>query len=144
MLSDDNDPLKQMPALDWSSQPLKISELKDATNLTEPGSGVCTDCHRGNNVFLISPDDPTWAKVLRGPLEGPRTGTYTTKVEASSAKDQVGRPRYIPIVRPGWTTNLPGSVDGLCGLCHENQQDLDFTTRPPMPPACGSQCEGNP
>jgi hypothetical protein len=66
--------------LGWSGQRLVISELKDGSNL----NSACTQCHRGNNVFLMSPDDPTWAKLLRGSLSDPSTGTFTTQVESSS------------------------------------------------------------
>ena len=139
---DNNDPLRQMPVLDWSSQPLKISELKDASNLTEPGSGVCTDCHRGNNVFLMSPDDPTWAKVLRGPLVTSPGSTFTTRVEASSDMSG-GHPRYDPVTypasRPTWVNTF--QVGGCAGACHEYAEDFQnrdggIPRTPSMPPSC--------
>jgi hypothetical protein len=121
----------------WANLRLSIADLADGSNLQDN----CTNCHRGNNVFLIPPDDQTWAKLLRGPLDGPRTGTFITKVEASSDKDQMGRPRYIPIAKLGWT-NPPGNVDGACGLCHENQSSPFLPS--PMPPSCGFNCDGHP
>lgn len=134
--------------LGWKGQRLIISKLKDGSNLQEN----CTGCHRGNNVFLIAPDDPTWAKVLRGPLSGPSTGTFTTQVEASS-DNQGGHPRYIPITtlpeRPGWENPFP-SAPGCAGACHETHPEVPvlFPARILMPPACAnpsvSNCYGTP
>lgn len=137
---DDTDPMRQVPTLGWSGKTLIISELKDATNITEPGSGICPTCHRGDNVFLISPDDPTWAKVLRGPLVTSPGSKFTTRVEASS-DNQGGHPRYIPISsvaeQPprsgGWGVNTFQA--GACsGSCHEQPS----VSAPPMPPACAA------
>jgi hypothetical protein len=108
------DPAQQF--IGWRGLRLVISELRDGSDLNEN----CTGCHRGNNVFLISPDDPTWAKLLRGPLSGPVTGTFTTQVETSS-DNQGGHPRYIPVSttppRPGWEN--PFTAGGCAGACHE-------------------------
>ena len=128
----------------WSGLTLRIADLKDGSNL----NSSCTGCHIGNNVYLISPDDATWGKVLRGPLSGTRTGTFTTRVESSSdVRD--GHPRYIPITtlpeRPGWQNNFPGP--GCAGSCHE--QPVASFGPPPMPPACATggdvnNCYGTP
>lgn len=128
----------------WSGLTLDISELRDGSNL----GSACTGCHRGNNVYLISPDDPTWAKVLRGPLNGPSTGTFTTRVETSS-DNRGGHPRYVPISdlpeRPGWENALPTGA-GCAGTCHE----MPVVSAPPMPPGCAtsptdpSGCYGTP
>ncbi len=101
--------------LGWRGLTLVIADLKDGSNLDSP----CTTCHHGNNVYLMSPDDPTWGKVLRGPLDGTRTMTFTTRVESSS-DNQGGRPRYIPLTgdRPGWE-NTYSSEGGFCAGCHE-------------------------
>jgi hypothetical protein len=108
------DPAQQF--IGWRGLRLVISDLRDGSDLNEN----CTGCHRGNNVFLISPDDPTWAKLMRGPLSGPLTGTFTTQVETSS-DNQGGHPRYIPVSttppRPGWTN--PFAAGGCAGACHE-------------------------
>jgi hypothetical protein len=133
----------------WSGVRLVISQLHDGTSLSEN----CTSCHRGNNVFLISPDDPTWAKVLRGPLSGPSTGTFTTQVEKSS-DEQGGHPRYIPITtlpeRPGWQN--PFASGGCAGACHEfHALPVANPIPTPMPPDCArpsttdpSRCYGTP
>lgn len=119
----------------WAGLTLKIADLKDGSNL----ASSCTGCHRGNNVFLISPDDPTWAKLLRGPLSGPVTGTFTIRVE-SSADMSLGYPRYVPITtlppRAGWE-NPPPTAAGCSGSCHEPPSPL-LPSNPPMPPACAS------
>ena len=111
--------MAQMPVINWKTQGIAISELKDATNLTESGSGTCPDCHRGNNVFLVSPDAQAWQKVIKTASLG---ATFTTRVEAST-DNQGGAPRYIPVTglagqqRPGWANTY---VPGGCGAaCHE-------------------------
>jgi len=146
---DDNDPLREMPAINWQTdQPLRIKQLKDATNLTEAGSGVCPECHRGNNVFLVSPDATPWASVLRtNPNLG---GTFKTTLDAS-ADMRGNHPRYIPITstqgpgRPGWSNDL-GLTGTQCSACHEDQSSAwgqfpNFSVlRNQMPPVCGANC----
>jgi hypothetical protein len=126
----------------WRGQRLVISQLKDGSNLNAP----CTDCHRGDNVYNIAPDDPTWAKLLRGPMSGPRPGTFTTRVE-SSTDNTGGRPRYVPLTtmpaRPGWQNTY---TTPSCGGCHERPAPINV---PPMPPACATggnaaNCYGTP
>lgn len=133
----DNTKRGESTPLGWKGKTIVISELQDGSNLQEN----CTSCHKGNNVFLISPDDPTWKKVLKGPLSGPFTGTFTTRVEASA--DNQGtppHPRYIPITtqppRPDWANRFtPG---GCGGACHEPAA----VDSPPMPPACANAPNG--
>jgi len=139
---DNNDPMKQTPVMDWASQTLKISELKDASNLTEPGSGRCTDCHRGENVFLVAPDDPTWTKVMRGPLVTTPGSKFTVRVEASPDVAG-GHPRYVPVTyptnRPDWVNTF--SEGGCGGSCHERADDFQargIPVTPPMPAACAT------
>ena len=120
----------------WHDQRLVISELKDGSNLEDS----CTQCHRGNNVFLIAPDDPTWGKVLRGPLNGPRTGTFTTQVMTTGPLS-VSRytDRYFPVTglpdRRGWENNFTtSSTTGVCTECH----DRAVVLAPRMPPLCAT------
>jgi len=136
---DDNDPTRDMPAIDWSTQVLKIAELKDGSNLHDAGSGRCPDCHRGNNVFEMSPDDPAWANVLRGSVATSPGSRFTTRVEASSDMSG-GHPRYIPVtypaIRPDWVNTF--QAGGCAGTCHENPM-LAYPTVPvPMGPACAT------
>jgi len=120
----------QAGLLPWTGQTLVVAQLAGGDVLREN----CTNCHHGNNVFLISPDDPTWAKLLRGPLTGPNAGNFTTGVEASS--DNQGGPRYVPVSgQIGWSnTFTPG---GCSGACHEIPT---VRTPTPMPPNCGTNC----
>jgi hypothetical protein len=138
----DNDPTSAQPALDWS-QGLKLSELKDASNLTEPQSGTCPQCHHGNNAFLIAPDDPAWASVLRNTV---LAATFTTKVEASTDMTE-GHPRYVPVTNPtglgraGWENVKP--ISGCAGACHESLAFPFNTTslealKSSMPPTCAT------
>lgn len=120
----------------WHDQRLIISELKDGSNLEDS----CTQYHRGNNVFLIAPDDPTWGKVLRGPLNGPRTGTFTTQVMTLGPLS-VSRyiDRYFPVSglpeRRGWENNFTtSSTTGVCTECH----DRAVVPAPRMPPLCAT------
>ena len=122
------------PIFDWrGGTVLRISELQDGSNLGEN----CTACHRGDNVFLMSPDDPTWANVLRGPTLG---RTFTTSVESSSDMRD-GFPRYVPVTyparRPNWDNTY--STRG-CGLkCHENPTFAEpFAFPTPMAPTCAT------
>lgn len=142
ILRDDVDMVPGEQVLGWSGMTLVISNLKDGSNL----ESACTDCHHGNNVYLISPDDPTWAKVLRGPLDGPSTGTFTTRVEAST-DNAGGHPRYIPVSgQDGWL-NTFSSATGSCTTCHEQPRVGAVSA---MPPACAgsppdpSRCYGTP
>ncbi len=130
------DPLESF--LGWRGRTLVISELKNGSNLNRP----CTSCHRGNNVFNISPDDPTWARVLR---DVPRATTFTTQL-TSSPDSYNGRPRYVPYTaatpRSGWTNPRPPS--DACGGCHEFHPGVGFSPPAPMPPACaGSSADAS-
>ena len=133
--------LRSAPAnvLGWSGQRLVIADLVDGATMADAKN--CTGCHRGNNVYLLSPDDPTWAKALRGPMVGGSTGTFTTRVETSS--DNRGmHPRYIPITtlpeRPGWVNTFVAG--GCAGACHEPPV---LVRAPPMPPACALPSTSN-
>jgi hypothetical protein len=125
--------------LGWSGQRLVIADLVDGATMAN--SKNCTACHRGNNVYLMSPDDATWAKVLRGPLVGGSTGTFTTRVETSS-DNRGAHPRYIPITtlpdRPGWVNTF--TTGGCAGACHESP----VVAAPPMPPGCAAPSSSNP
>jgi hypothetical protein len=122
--------------IDWRTQTLRIADLQNGASLAEN----CTNCHRGNNVYLISPDDRTWAKLLR-PAPGTVGATLTTKVQGSTDM-RGGRPRYWPVTtffgRPGWENVYNASTS--CTGCHEAPPVLN--NPPPMPPACASLAGG--
>jgi hypothetical protein len=115
--------------IDWrGGTVLRIAELQDATELREN----CTACHRGDNVFLMSPDDPTWEKVMRGTLVTTPGSTFSTRLE-DSTDQRGGHPRYVPSARAGWEN--PVFPVGCAGVCHENPV-LGFSGMPLMPPGC--------
>jgi len=122
---------------DWRGRTLEINRLLDGTNHSEN----CTGCHRGNNVYLISPDDPTWRKVLKD-LPHAAGSRFTTHVERST-DNRGGHPRYVPITttvpRPDWI-NPYSSVAACSGSCHEAPPAIRVPS--PMPPACASSTGG--
>jgi hypothetical protein len=121
--------------IDWQDgEEMIITEVQDGSDVVEN----CTECHRGNNVFLMAPDDPVWANVLRGPLSTAPDSTFTTRIEWSK-RERDGHPRYTPVTlvsRPAWQN--PFQAGGCAGACHENAVFAQTLTPPPMPPACAS------
>ncbi|HEU0133614.1 MAG TPA: hypothetical protein VFR28_02240, partial [Allosphingosinicella sp.] len=101
------DPFRRIPA---ATETMVIRDLQDGRTLDE--GAPCTGCHTGNNVYIMSPDDPTWAKLMRGPLTA---GNFTTVFEPL-ANTVAGGPRYTPIAHASWT-NPPLAV-GCSGSCH--------------------------
>lgn len=104
--------------IDWrGGGTLRIAELQDGDILSEN----CTACHTGNNVYLVSPDDPTWAKLLRRSMDGTDHGNFTLRVRAST--DNRGTTggstaRYVPIsTQAGWRNPINPPV--CFGSCHE-------------------------
>ena len=119
-----NDPTTSGTGWTPETTGVRIASLRDPVQGFAPGAVACTECHRGNNAFLVAPDDPTWATVLRPTQRRP---TFTTRVEQSS---QHGRflfdspmttyPRYVPI--GGKTVPLSNplpTIKGCSGACHE-------------------------
>jgi hypothetical protein len=137
--------------LGWAGKKLEIAKLVDGINFAAGGNvgGRCTSCHSGNNVFLISPDDSTWAKVLRGPLNGgPSGGKFTTQVNSG---------RYTPLPVATNFVNTVSSGTNCGAACHElppstirsmrdTVNSIPPPNRMPMPPSCiaGSGCIGTP
>ena len=119
-----NDPTSSLTSWTPETPEVRITSLRDPVQGFAPGTVACTECHRGNNAFLVAPDDPTWATVLR-PTD--RRPTFTTRVEQSS---QLGRflfdsptmtyPRSVPIggKAVALTNPLP-TITGCSGACHE-------------------------
>ncbi len=123
----------------WKGLRLDPRLMRDGTDL--PEEEACMECHRGNSVFIMLPDDPTWAKLMRGPLSGPITGTFTTQVE-SSTDNQGEHPRFIPIppTRPFGNWENTFAEGGCSGACHEAPPEkiMEFFvgTQVAMPPEC--------
>ena len=142
--------MRRIPA---ATETLVIRNLQDGRTLDE--GAPCTECHTGNNVFLMSPDDPTWAKLMRGPLTGPQPSprTFTTVVEPQT--DSPGGPRFTPIAHASWVN--PPLTAGCGGACHAGpnaEVQSRWAVIPPdqrsrMPPLCATggnyrNCYGTP
>ena len=136
------------PFMGWRNLTLRIADLQDGDNLRND----CTECHSGNNVFVVLPDDPTWGRLLRRSMAGVDHGNFTLRVrnssDATSPSGSGSSFRYVPISSQGWVnrSNAPGCAES----CHEgvtlDVRDL-WANHPPasplMPPAC-SQRPGTP
>lgn len=124
-----NDP--SSPGTGWSPETPEVtmSSLRDPEQGFAPGSVACTECHRGNNAFLVAPDDPTWATVLRPVQARP---TFTTRVEHSPQAEQAASagttatyPRFIPIGGHSVALNNPlPTIPGCSGACHEAHYEI--------------------
>jgi hypothetical protein len=134
-----DDPTRRIPA---ASETMVISALQDGRTLDE--GEACTDCHTGNNVFLMSPDDSTWAKLTRGPLTA---SNFTTVIEPQMDTTEDG-PRYTPVAYDSWV-NPPLEL-GCSGVCHGRPSEkllklikaLPAASPLPMPPACAKDPDG--
>ena len=75
--------------------------------------GVCTDCHAGQNPYIIHPELDLGGGVLMGSLGGPPQNLPTF----SDA-------RYDPVVSAAWPQNQlsmsPALVPNVCSGCHYN------------------------
>jgi len=128
-------PTRRIPA---ATETMVIRDLQDGRTLDV--NAPCTECHTGNNVFLMSPDDSTWAKLLRGPL--PATNFST--IFEPQANTVAGGPRYTPIAHASWVN--PALTIGCSGSCHGAPSasvqalwsGLPAAQRPPMPPVCAA------
>ncbi len=142
----DNLPKGGGTRIPWATEELVIKDLQDGTELAEN----CTGCHKGNNVFLVSPDDPIWCRLLRGQtstecaaIDGTDISNFTLAVEANVRavnvpNTSIWHARYSPMSgtpsRPGWENN---ETLGCGGACHLGGTAV---APPPMPPACGVDC----
>jgi hypothetical protein len=130
------DPTRRIPA---ATETMVINKLQDGRTLDV--EAPCTTCHAGNNVFLMSPDDPTWAKLMRGPL--PKLTQFST-IYKPLADTTAASHRYTPIAHASWVN--PPLTTGCAGSCHASPStkveklwsNLPTAKRPPMPPACAT------
>ncbi|MCP9464649.1 MAG: hypothetical protein NNA25_07620 [Nitrospira sp.] len=124
-----NDP--SSPALRWTRETpsISLSALRDPEQGFASGAVACTECHRGNNAFLVAPDDSTWASVLRPTTPRP---TFTTLVDQSPALEPstasstiTPRPRFIPLggTAVALSNPLPAN-QGCSGACHELHDEI--------------------
>ncbi|HYI40477.1 MAG TPA: hypothetical protein VE053_09190 [Allosphingosinicella sp.] len=129
-------PTRRVPP---ATETMVIRDLQDGKTLDV--GAPCTGCHTGNNVFLMSPDDSTWAKLMRGPL--PDTTNFSTIYEPQ-ANTVAGGPRYTPIAHASWVN--PALTTGCAGSCHGSPSGtvqgiwsgLPAAQKPQMPPACAT------
>lgn len=84
-----------------------IDDFIGGADLITNGQGVCTDCHAGENPFVVHPEDPAFEDLVRsGVLQPPGW--------------------YEPIVGEGWPQN-PGPIalppvpagETECSVCHD-------------------------
>lgn len=124
-----NDPIASDTKWTPETTEVRIASLHDPVQGFAPGTVACTECHRGNNAFLVAPDDPTWATVLRSKDQRPR---FTTRVEQSP---QQGRflfdspvktyPRFVPIGGKAVPLSNPlPTIAGCSGACHEAHYEI--------------------
>lgn len=129
------------PFMGWRNLTLRIADLQNGDNLSDN----CTRCHSGNNVYLVTPDDATWGRLLRRTMAGPDHGNFTLRVrnstDSSSPAGSGSRFRYVPISNQGWVNQ--GKAPGCAEGCHEGiTDDLEppyynhTPARPAMPPLC--------
>jgi len=124
-----NDPSSASSSWSPSTAEVTMSSLHDPEQGFAPGTVPCTECHRGSNAFLVAPDDPTWATVLRPAQARP---TFTTRVEQSSPPEQsapggmtIAHPRFIPIGGKTVALNNPlPTIPGCSGACHESHYEI--------------------
>lgn len=124
-----NDPSSASSSWNLSTTEVAMSSLRDPEQGFAPGTVACTECHRGSNAFLVAPDDPTWATVLRPAQARP---TFTTRVEQSSPPKQatpggipIPNPRFIPIGGKTVALNNPlPTIPGCSGACHESHYEI--------------------
>lgn len=124
-----NDPSSASSSWNLSTTEVAMSSLRDPEQGFAPGTVACTECHRGSNAFLVAPDDPTWATVLRPAQARP---TFTTRVHRSSPPEQaasggmtIPNPRFIPIGGKAMALNNPlPTIPGCSGACHESHYEI--------------------
>lgn len=127
--------------------PFEIGELVGGADLVDAAEGVCSDCHAGENPFIIHPNDPAFILAMgavsrRFPDAWPtpivpdsfpgnpdpigQLGPVTDGQQRCDFCHQQGLGGRLPLV----STDYPGYCDIVFGLA--TGQSPDFT--PTMPP----------
>ncbi len=80
--------------------PLDLSEFAGGAELKNGGGGVCTDCHAGENPYVIHPNTA---------LGNPNLASFPL----------FANEWYDPLVHPDWPQNAgPLVTTGACSACH--------------------------
>lgn len=124
-----NDPGSQNTIWTPETTEVTMSSLRDPEQGFAPGTVPCTECHRGNNAFLVAPDDATWATVLR-PAQ--TRSTFTTLVEQSAQPVQsapggmtITAPRFTPVGGKSVALSNPlPTMPGCSAACHEAHYEI--------------------
>jgi len=141
--------------IDFAQETLVISEIKDATELTN-----CPYCHIGNNAFLIAPDDDVWCSVLRGQpdcadMTGLNRHNFTTTIADGIRTVNAGGVAHSRFSflsgqppKPSWANDA--AANACAGSCHlagdasmvifQPQAPGDLPRRQKMEPLCGANC----
>jgi hypothetical protein len=85
--------------------PKKLSEFASGARLATNGQGVCTDCHAGENPFVVHPEDRAFSKVL----SIIRPSGWTEPIVAASWPQNPGPTNLLDAV----------SSPGQCNSCHQ-------------------------
>ena len=79
---------------------VSINQFAGGGDLFAGSGGVCTDCHAGENPYVIHPNTA---------LGLPNLSDLTLKADNW----------YKPLVHPNWPQNaVPSNVNGTCNICH--------------------------
>ncbi len=89
-----------------------INEFRGGVDLVRNGQGMCTDCHAGENPFVVHPDKRAFADL---PDRDRGSGWYEPIVAAEWPQNP-GPSVLLDAVPPGPAG--PGEFPGACNSCH--------------------------
>lgn len=90
---------------------VSINEFRGGVDLVLNGQGKCTDCHAGENPFIVHPDKPAFED-----FRAFGTGWYEPLVSAMWTQN-VGPTVLLDAIPPGPAG--PGEFPGACTDCHQ-------------------------
>ena len=96
--------------------------MSGGVQLTSPGAGMCTDCHAGQNPYVIHPRNPS-PQTPFGQPQNPAAETTLGKLSKAPLNlPTYGDTRYDPLVAANWPQNNKSLNDlyvpGACTGCH--------------------------
>lgn len=96
--------------------------MSGGVQLTSPGAGMCTDCHAGQNPYIVHPRNPSPQKPFG---QSQNTAAETTLGKLNKAPLNLptfGVTKYDPLVAASWPQNIKSLTDiyapQACGGCH--------------------------